>query len=292
MDKLSIINSSEFLPVLLVEDNLGEAHRLRLELADAATKTGALLPRFKLDHVRTLADALQHLEGQECAVVLLDLSLPDSAGLDTFYAIFRQAQQAAVVILTGNPDDTLAIDAIRCGAQDYLAKGELTGPLLARAVCYAAERQRLQIALAEAREQERQQRELHSLARFSEVGPAPVSARSFGQLSLRETNPPYFASLVQKYRQVLDWSLEQIAYKVDHPISEMLQSLAEQLGFIGAGPRDVVEIYLTALKASVQDATPQRIQAYGQEGKLIAFELMGKLVNYYRLRAVNGARLS
>ncbi|MEE4380168.1 MAG: response regulator [Candidatus Competibacteraceae bacterium] len=284
------ITHTDLLKVLLVEDNVGDARHLHLEIADTRVAKAALFPRFELTHVRTLAATIEHLQHQACDVVLLDLSLPDSSGFATFQAVQALAIDAAVIILTGSPNDHLSIETIRHGAQDYLIKGEVTGPLLARAVCYAAERRKLQVALAETQERERQHQEFSRFAKLSQTGALPISARSFGQCSLREINPDLFAELLQKYGQALDWSLEQMAYKVEHPISEEIHNLAQQLGFIGAGPRDVVDIHMTALKAKVKDTTPQRAQAYSQEGKLLAFELMGNLVSYYRIRAVGTIR--
>ncbi|NJN45670.1 MAG: response regulator [Candidatus Competibacteraceae bacterium] len=290
MGQISSITHTDVLNVLLVEDNVGDARRLNLEIADIRVAKAALFPRFELAHVRTLAATIEHLQQCACDVVLLDLSLPDSSGFATFQAVQAQAIDTAVIILTGSPNDNLSIETIRHGAQDYLIKGEMTGPLLARAVCYAAERRQLQVALAETQERERQHQEFSRFAKLSQTGALPISARSFGQCSLQEINPELFAALLQKYSLVLDWSLEQVAYKVEHPISEEIHNLAQQLGFIGAGPRDVVDIHMTTLKAKVKDATPQRAQAYSQEGKLLAFELMGKLVSYYRIRAVGTIR--
>ncbi|MEZ5583742.1 MAG: hypothetical protein R3F37_14205 [Candidatus Competibacteraceae bacterium] len=139
-------------------------------------------------------------------------------------------------------------------------------------------------------ERERQHQEFIRFAKLSQGGAVPISARSFGQYSLQEINPVLFEELLDQYGQALEWSLEQLAYKIEHPISEEIHNLAQQLGFVGAGPRDVVDIHMTTLKAKVKDSTPQRAQAYSQEGKLLAFELMGNLVNYYRIRAVGTIR--
>ena len=76
--------------------------------------------------------------------VLLDLGLPDSQGLNTFEKIHSVAQKVPILILTAFKDDTLALEAVRRGAQDYLIKGKIDGPLLARAITYAVERKKLE----------------------------------------------------------------------------------------------------------------------------------------------------
>lgn len=75
-------------------------------------------------------------------VVLLDLSLPDSRGLDSLIALKPFAAALPIVVLTGFDDETLATGAMQLGAQDYLVKGQVTGSLLVRSIRYAIERQR------------------------------------------------------------------------------------------------------------------------------------------------------
>jgi signal transduction histidine kinase len=77
------------------------------------------------------------------AVVLLDLSLPDSQGLETFFRIQTVITTIPIIVLTGLADEDISIQAVQEGAQDYLAKGEVTGETLGRAIRYAIERHRL-----------------------------------------------------------------------------------------------------------------------------------------------------
>ncbi len=123
--------------VLLVEDNPGDA-RLIWEMLAEAKGT-----RFDLQYASRLSAGLERLAAGGIDVVLLDLSLPDSQGLDTFARVQAQAPQVPVIVLTGLDDETLAIKAVREGAQDYLVKGQVDSHLLARAIRYALERARL-----------------------------------------------------------------------------------------------------------------------------------------------------
>jgi PAS domain S-box-containing protein len=122
------------LNVLLVEDNPGDARLIREMLNDVPAA------RLRLHHADRLAAGLERLDGVD--VVLLDLSLPDSQGLETFRRLRDRAPEMPIVVLTGLADETLAVRAVQEGAQDYLPKGQVDGQLLVRSMRYAIERQR------------------------------------------------------------------------------------------------------------------------------------------------------
>jgi len=122
--------------VLLVEDNPGDVRLVQEGIREAGGG------EFRLVRVGRLADALRHLKREHFDAVLLDLSLPDSHGLDTFLDAHSEAPGVPIVVLTGLGDETLAVEAVRQGAQDYLTKGEVDGSQLVRAVRYAIERHR------------------------------------------------------------------------------------------------------------------------------------------------------
>ncbi len=132
--------------VLVVEDNPGDAALIRFTLNEPEAGN------FKITHSTTLADAVQRLGQASFDVILLDLSLPDSRGLDTVLSIRRAAPETAVVVLSGLDDEDLALEAVKCGAQDYLVKGKGEGESLRRAIRYAIERQKIEadMRLAEA----------------------------------------------------------------------------------------------------------------------------------------------
>lgn len=124
--------------ILLVEDNPGDARLIREMLSEIQTE------QFDLTHVETLSDTLAHLSEEEAEVVLLDLGLPDSQGIDTFNSVYTKARMVPIVILTGLDDEAFAITAMRQGAQDYLSKNNVDSNVLARALRYAIERKRLE----------------------------------------------------------------------------------------------------------------------------------------------------
>ncbi len=100
----------------------------------------------ELVHADRLAGGLQVLTQEGADVVLLDLSLPDSQGFETFEAAHAAAPAVPIVVLSGLDDQDLALRAVQDGAQDYLVKGQVDGGTIVRSMRYAIERQRLEAA--------------------------------------------------------------------------------------------------------------------------------------------------
>lgn len=123
--------------ILLIEDNPADVHFVRATLAEVG---GTM---FLLEAVDRLTKGLDRLRQGGIDVVLSDLMLPDSRGFETFAALRRLAPDLPIVLLSGLEDEDLAIRAVREGAQDYLLKGEANGPMLARALRYAIERNKV-----------------------------------------------------------------------------------------------------------------------------------------------------
>jgi signal transduction histidine kinase len=126
--------SNQQIHVLLVEDETSDAKFLQ------DTLLGVISPIFTFSHVERLNMALQHLAWEEFDVVLLDLTLPDAHGLDTFIQVHAVAPDTPILILTSIDDEGLAVKAMQNGAQDYLVKGKLDTDLLLRSIRYAIER--------------------------------------------------------------------------------------------------------------------------------------------------------
>lgn len=124
--------------VLLIEDNPVDAQLTQDLLGEWQPD------RFDLVQVSTLSDGLARLSRDRFDVVLLDLSLPDTFGLSTVAQVLSTSTGIPVVVLSGHDDHTLALQAIKQGAQDYLVKGEGGSDFLARAILYAIERKRAQ----------------------------------------------------------------------------------------------------------------------------------------------------
>src|SRR5437867_3915100 len=122
--------------VLLIEDNPIQNQLM----AVLFQRFGA--PEFELTGVTRLSDGIQILKESPIDIVLLDLFLEDTAGLETLLRLRKEVPDAVIVVLTGLNDEAQAIEALKNGAQDYLIKGEFKRDLLFRAIRYALERKR------------------------------------------------------------------------------------------------------------------------------------------------------
>jgi diguanylate cyclase (GGDEF)-like protein len=127
--------------VLLIEDNPGDARLIREMLA------GDEASPFILQCAERLSTGIELLSREAPALVLLDLSLPDSFGLETFARVYAHSPGVPIIVLTGNDDQTVALSAVKGGAQDYLVKSRLERELLLRSMQYSIERKRYQVQL-------------------------------------------------------------------------------------------------------------------------------------------------
>lgn len=120
--------------VLIIEDSPQDLRLIEEMLNEVSN------PSFELISSNRLEDGLKLLLNDGFDILLLDLSLPDSTGLDTFASVYDQAPEIPIVILSGFDDEDIAIKAVREGAQDYLVKGQVNSLLLSRSISYAIER--------------------------------------------------------------------------------------------------------------------------------------------------------
>ncbi|MFA5717149.1 MAG: response regulator [Desulfobulbaceae bacterium] len=124
------------LSVLIVEDNPGDVLLIREYLSDRQDA------RYDITEVDTLEAAIDLITNREFDVILLDLTLPDSMGLDTVRTVMTISPDTAVIVLTGLQDENTALQAVRYGAQDYLEKQFLAPAMLYKSIIYAIERKR------------------------------------------------------------------------------------------------------------------------------------------------------
>ena len=179
-------NLSDELRLLLVEDNPGDARLIRHHLR---TDSSSTFVAPSVTHVETLDAAVDRLETSSFDLVLLDLGLSDSRGIETLERLTDRIDDADVsplpiVVLTGLTDDETALRAIQEGAQDYLLKDSLDGELLERAVRYALERHR---------QERRLERQNERLERFASIvshdlrNPLQVAQGRLGHVEAGET---------------------------------------------------------------------------------------------------------
>jgi len=264
------------LRLLLIEDSAADADLIWEALAAAG---GPGVPRFELTHVSRLAEGLQRLAGGGIAVVLLDLSLPDSHGYATFQRVRAHAPRTPIVVLSGLDDEALASRAVREGAQDYLVKGRVDGGLLVRSLRYAIERVRAeeqrarllqeQAARAEAEAAVRTRDEFLSAAAHDLRGPL-TAIKGLAQLLQRRA----LRSTAPEARQFAE-GLERInagAAKMQALIDELLDVSSLQIGrplLLERRPTDLVALVRQLVAEQQLTTTRHRLRVETREPTLV-----------------------
>ncbi len=121
--------------VLLIEDNQEDLTLVKEELSSEIS--------YDIVVAENLFDGLAELKKNKPDVVLLDLALPDSNGMDSFIKFYENVIDVPIVILSGSKDEKLALSAIKLGAQDYLIKGEINNKILLKTIKFAIERYKI-----------------------------------------------------------------------------------------------------------------------------------------------------
>ncbi len=256
--------------LLLVEDNPGDAQLVNELLAEPRHDS------YQIVHVPLMASAVQALRSRPVDVVVLDLRLPDCAGVDTVRTVRGAAAEVPIVVLTGADDERLAMECIDAGAQDYLPKSEVRAQNLRRALGYAITRIR-----------DAQVRHLQeTLARYRLLSSASqgttVTAALAGSGAIAQRRPADFASLWQAYYALLQPYLERQTDRLDAPPAAK-EMLITQLGDAGGGPRDLLDVHVAALDQALATHLDPHARGIVYESRLLALEMMGLLVDYYRV---------
>ena len=126
--------NKETIPVLLIEDNPGDARFIQELLKESSSVY------FNLTIQETLSEGLEVFLKNKFDIILLDLNLPDSFGLNTVSIIHEKIKDIPIIVLTGRVDEELALKSLKFGIQDYLVKGKIDSVLLERSISYAVER--------------------------------------------------------------------------------------------------------------------------------------------------------
>ncbi len=230
--------------LLLIEDNPGDARLIREMLRDA----GGTHTAVELAHADRLALGLEQLWKHVTDVVLLDLTLPDSQGFETFTSLHVQVPDVAIVVLSGLDDETLAIRAVQEGAQDYLVKGRVDGAGILRSMRYAIERQRLETVR---RDLERQRDEF--FASVSHDLRTPVAAIKAAIGVVLANMPPEMPPPLQRLLGNVDLAADELTGLIED-LLEMarLQSGRVELWRSSVDVRDVVTRAARALEPLIQ----------------------------------------
>ncbi len=269
--------------VLLIEDKLENIKLLQDLLSKSQHSSLAKRLTFPITCVTSLRESVKSLEAHKFDVILLDLDLPDSQGLDTLIKLREKVANVPIIVAMDGQSEGRVVESLKLGADGYLQIKNIDSNLLIHEIRLGIERQKYRTKINQQQQEMSQAQEfadLDSLIKFS--GETSVTARLFGAYPLQESLPDIFDELVETYGKLLDLALEQRMFKVDYNISEQLRILGEKLGFLKASPRDAIEIHTKVLKEKSKDVPMAKSQAYVAEGRLMILELMGYLASFYR----------
>jgi len=271
--------------VLLVEDNPDDIELLRILSSEMHPN------HLDFTIAGTLSAGIDFASQKVYDIVLLDLFLPDSEGIETLIRFSSVIYKFPVIVMTGHNDENAAVEAVHRGAQDYLIKGSLDASLFWHSITYAIERKKMLAEMDFLHQKERQEKEINFLKEMSDVSSTETTARFLGIAPLKSYSPDDYKEILAEYEAILDRAVEKRIYKIKEPLSDDLRNLADSLGFLKAGPRDLIEIHTSVIEKEYKQIPRQKAQAYVEEGRIILLELMGYLVMFYRNYYAGGGEL-
>jgi DNA-binding NarL/FixJ family response regulator len=251
------MTQDDTLTVLLVEDDPVDAALFRSLLGHTR--------QLEQEHASSLGEAIEMLSGRTVDLVVLDLSLPDSDPAHTYQRLADAAPEVAVIVLTGNEDQSVAYEALSDGAQDYLVKNEVTEALLAKSVRYAVERQ-----VAVRRRRRLRVHELEILASIASGSGPPTAGEA-----LADRLPDRFDDLVARYGALLADD------SGDEARARGAATLANAAADHGATPADLAAVHTMALRTATSAG-----EAEEDGSHLLLLHLVGQLASEYRRRAL------
>ncbi len=268
--------------ILLVDDAPEGLLALEAALADLDQN---------LAKARSGKEALRWLLHNECAVILLDVRMPEMDGFEAADLIRKRekSRRTPIIFITGiSNEETHVSQAYSLGAVDYMFKPIMPEIVRAKVEVFVDlfnnERERER---EREREKEREVQELREALATQKAmtgwDQSAVTASVAGVGPLRERSAEVFASLHAEYGLLLDRYLEALGVEQPPPRRD-INALAERLGDQGAGPRDLIDLHIHVVTDKCADAHPNRARAYTANGRLLALEVMGNLVDYFRAK--------
>jgi DNA-binding NarL/FixJ family response regulator len=239
--------------VLMIEDNMGDA-RLISEMIKEVRRVN-----IKLEHSLRLTTGLERLSKGGIDVVLLDLGLPDSTGLDSLKKVGAVASTIPVVVLTGFEDEEIGLKAVQLGAQDYLIKLQIDSNLLVRCLRYAIERKRM--------DQKLQEKEEENQAILDALPDLIFQLNKEGMfLSFKGFNDDIFPAWdVYKGKSIYDYYPSEIAEKTMYHLKESLSSCATQIYEYQLTTDNILHSYESRMVLNGQDKVLVIVRNVGEK---------------------------
>lgn len=257
--------------LLLIEDDEAQA-----ALVTEHLRLGSEEPTFEVDVCTTLEEAVAAARRDQHDACLLDLGLPDSEGLDAVVALRTAAPRLPIVVLTGR-DETLALRALRVGAQDYLSKDHIEPTSLVRSIRYAMERHSI-LERLDARVRAR--RDAHEELLLDALAPqrTTIDLDTGDHGPLRERRPVLFEALVEQCAGLLTTASELV---LDRPL-ETLEALTSRLVELEADSHDALDLYRSARTRVLAEEDIGDPLEWGEGSRAVLVELLAHLANAYR----------
>jgi signal transduction histidine kinase len=270
--------------VLFVEDS---AAYVRLISYDLATIKNFPLEIYVAER---LDEALEKLRAETIDVAVLDLNLPDSMGFSTFTRVQSEFPKLPIVVLTGNEDEAIGVEAIRLGVQDYLAKGGADGKLVARAIRYAIERkhmeERIKTAMdaldeSNAKLQERNRLKSEFVAMVSHELRTPLTSiigfsKTLRSVPLTQEQHARYLEIIEFEGKRLSGIIEEYLYDSKIELGEFTMSAAP--ADLSAMAAKVIDKYKIIKGNVFQNRIPMNISpVLVDEGRII--QVLGNLVD-------------
>jgi DNA-binding response OmpR family regulator len=256
--------------ILLIEDNPGDV-RIIIEKTKRA--------QFTILHSEKLSDGIKRLKEEPIELVLLDLTLPDSQGIETFTRLYAKVQKVPIVILTGCDDEELGIKSIQKGAQDYLVKGQITDDMLVRVLRYAIERSSLQNELEEIRRKQQEKEEKDEFIRNQNNFVAISNAQELkGIDKLPKIENDLSEELKNEYRQLVLGYIRALRLREPLP-RKKVREFSERLTGLKLRAGNVLHIHVSFLEEISSKITPSEERAFSNDSRLVLIELLGNMMD-------------
>lgn len=248
---MAIPENTATLSILIVEDNPGDLFLLEEHLR--LTR----LPVAKVFKASSAAQAIEILENNEITVVLLDLSLPDSSGFNSYSLVEEHAATTSIIVLTGLADMDLALETMANGAQDYLIKGEFDERLLAKSIQYSIERNRIRLSLIESNE---------SYRNLFFNNPLPIFIWDLNTLQILEANDVAQAEYGYTHEELLHMSVLNLCEEKFH---EKLYAFIKEFHESGIAKQEGIWEYIKKNgERMILDISSQKILYKGKQAIL------------------------